>query len=166
MSDKIYKNLNSVQKSLQCLIPGYKNYLNASEAIESDYTIRSHITKVLNALIGKIDSKKTMYISSLDSLPFLSALEKISMSLKSAAEAVEYSSGAGGSFNYNSSDTNRIEKLKSYDEFLYFSLQEIKTLIDGVEKAVTTAELDSAAKASAVWSAGYIDNIRSRKDLF
>lgn len=156
---------NFIQKSLQYLIPGYKGYLSANEAADTDSKIRAHIVSSIGEMTAAVNLKKRFYTSSLSAIAFLSALDKITASLTSAAETINYCSGASASFNFSSYDSARCEKLKTFDEFLYYSLQEIKNIIAEIEKSSSLAEFENIAFRAAEWSEKYIRQIKSRKDI-
>jgi hypothetical protein len=156
---------NFIQKSLQYLIPGYKGYLSANEAADTDSKIRDHIVSSIGEMTAAVDLKKKAFTSSLHTIAFLAALDKITASLGAAAETINYCSGASASFNFSSYDSDRCEKLKTFDEFLYYSLQEIKTIISEIKNASGHSEFENIAARAAEWSAKYIRQIKSRKDI-
>ncbi len=156
---------NIIEKSLQHLIPGYSGYLSAGEAADTDSKIRAHIVSSIGEMTAGLNLKKRAYISSLNTIAFLAALDKITASLSAAAETINYCSGASASFNFSSYDSARCEKLKTFDEFLYYSLREIKTVLSEVEKASGPSEFESIAVRVAEWSEKYIRQIKSRKDI-
>jgi len=154
-----------MEKSLQYLIPGYKGYLGARDIAEDDARIREHIVSGVNEMISKIDIKKLSYTASLQTASALAALEKISSRLKHVAETIRYAGGSMPSFDYSSFSAEKCSKLKAYDEFLYFSMQEIKIVISGVEKAEDTPEFEKIGRAAAEWSEKYLAQFRARKDI-
>ena len=156
---------NFIQKSLQYLIPGYSGYLSASEAADTDSKIRAHIVSSIGEMTARLDLKKRAYTSSLNTIAFLAALDKIAASLAAAVETINYCSGASASFNFSSYDSARCEKLKTFDEFLYYSLQDIKSIINEIEKTSSLSEYENIAARAAEWSEKYIRQIKSRKDI-
>lgn len=154
-----------MEKSLQYLIPGYKGYLGAKDIAEDDTKIREHIVSGINQMISGIDVKKWAFTASMQTISSLAALEKITACLKLVAETVRYGSAAAPSFDYSSFSAEKCSKLKAYDEFLYFSIQEIKGVINGIEKAGGAPELENIGRAVAEWSEKYLAQFRARKDI-
>ncbi|HBC73823.1 MAG: hypothetical protein A2008_06880 [Candidatus Wallbacteria bacterium GWC2_49_35] len=154
-----------MEKSLQYLIPGYKGYLGAKDVVEDDSKIREHIVSVVNEMISGIDVKKRSFTASIQTISALAALEKISACLKLVAETVRYGGGVMPSFDYSSFSAEKCSKMKTYDEFLYFSIQEIKGVINGIEKAEGAPEFEKIGRAVAEWSEKYLAQFRARKDI-
>lgn len=154
-----------MEKSLQYLIPGYKGYLGAKDIAADDSRIREHIVSGVNEMISRIDIKKLAYTASLQTAGMLAALEKISARLKLVADTVRYSGGSAPAFDYSSFSAEKCSKLKAYDEFLYFSMQEIKGVINGIEKAESVPEFEKIGLAAAEWSEKYLAQFRARKDI-
>ena len=154
-----------MEKSLQYLIPGYKGYLGAKDVVEDDSKIREHIVSVVNEMISGIDLKKRSFTASIQMISALAALEKITACLKLVAETVRYGGATMPSFDYSSFSVEKCLKLKAYDEFLYFSIQEIKGVIKGIEKAEGAPEFEKVGRAVAEWSEKYLAQLRARKDI-
>jgi len=154
-----------IEKALQQIIPGYKGYYEAGDIIEADAKIREHIIAGLEDMRSRIDARKKEFSASLQTANSLAVLESVTAGLKTAAEALRYSAATAPEFNFSSFDASKCDKLKAYDEYLYFSMQEIKSVIDSLCASQSQADINACASRVSQWSEKYLSQIKSRGRL-
>jgi len=151
-----------IEKALQQIIPGYKGYSEAGHIIEADKKIREHIIAGLDEMRSRIDARKKEFSVSLQTADSLSILESVTASLKTVSEALRYAPAASPGFDFSSFDASKCDKLKAYDEYLYFSMQEIKSVIDSLCASKDQADMKAHAAKIGQWVEKYLSQIKSR----
>lgn len=165
MQDSGLQASGFTEKSLQHLIPGYNGYLNAKEAAADDSRIRAHIAASIGEAAAAVEVRKRAYASSIQTVSSLAALERVTSSLKLVAETIRYSGETMPVFDDSSPWMEKCSKLKAYDEFLYFSLQEMKNIVAGLESASGASAIEGVAGAVEAWAEKYLAQIKARKNI-
>jgi len=154
-----------LQSGLEFFIPGYKGYRESESIAEADSKVRAFIARNLDELIAAVDAMKKKAAGMSGGIKLLPRLEAVTSVLKKVSAQIRFAGSASAGFSYGSFNNENCVKLKAFDDGIYFSLQEVKQIVEQQKPDDKFAGLDEFASKISAWADGFSSQLRSRNDL-
>ncbi|HNY12048.1 MAG TPA: hypothetical protein PKK26_10705 [Candidatus Wallbacteria bacterium] len=154
-----------VQKGLEFFIPGYKGYRESESIIEADSKVRAFIVRNIGELIAEVDAVKKKVMVKAGGLKLLPCLENVTSVLKKVSSQVQFAGSASAGFSVGGFTNENCVKLKTFDEGIYFSLQEVRKIVEDQRADDGYAKLDEFALKISAWADSFSGQLRSRNEL-
>lgn len=154
-----------LQQGLEFLIPGYKGYRESESIVEADSKIRAFIAGNITELISAVDAMKRKTSAKPGGLKSLPRLESVTSILKKVAAQIQFAGSASAGFSYRGFTNENCVKLKTFDEGIYFSLQQAGSIVEEHKNDAEFAKLDEFVSKISAWADRFSVQLRSRNEL-
>lgn len=154
-----------LQSGLEFFIPGYKGYRESESIVEADSKVRAFIARNIDELIAAVDAMKKNAMGKAGGLKLLPRLENVTSVLKKVSAQIQFAGSASAGFSYGGFTNENCVKLKAFDDGIYFSLQEVKQIVEEQKSDSAFAGLDGFASKISAWAERFSGQLKSRNEL-